>query len=265
MQLIDTHNHLGCDQFSQDRSQVLTRCLHLKIKRQIVIGITPNQWLTLLPLAQDNPSIHISFGLHPLYLPNTDQLATNLATLTQLFKQHFQFGKLCALGEIGLDYAIENPNIPYQQQVFQAQLEIATYYQSPVLLHVRKAHGDTIKCLKQLKFTHKGIVHAFSGSYEEALEYIKLGFKIGFGGVATYPRSTRLQRILQKLPLSDIVLETDAPDLPPVNHHGKRNSPEYLPEICQQLAEIKGINAESLALATTHNACALFGWDNVIH
>lgn len=262
MRLIDTHNHLGCEDFANDRNQVLERSIALGVVRQIMVGVFANEWQDYLELAKQHASLYVACGIHPMYIPATEQISDSLALLAQLLEQETTQEKLCAVGEIGLDYYIEHYDKAQQQQIFNRQLELANHYQKPVLLHVRRAHADSIKLLKQLKFKQGGIAHAFSGSYEEAKEYIKLGFKIGLGGAGTYPQAHRMHRVLQQLPLEAIVLETDAPDLTPVSQQGKRNSPEFLPEICQQLAKIKGISAELLAEASTKNACELFNWDS---
>ncbi|UYZ85152.1 TatD family hydrolase [Entomomonas sp. E2T0] len=261
MYLIDTHNHLGCDNFNSDRDQVLKRSIKLGVIKQIMVGVFASEWQHTIQLAQQHPSLYVACGIHPMYIPSASQVPQTLELLTQLFRQPEYSAKLCAIGEIGLDYYIDNYDQEQQQQLFKLQLEIATEFQKPVLLHVRRAHADTIKILKELKFKLGGIAHAFSGSYEEAKEYIKLGFKIGLGGAGTYPQAHRMHRVLEQLPLDAIVLETDAPDLSPVTQLGNRNSPEFLPEICQQLAKIKGISAELLAEASTQNACELFNWN----
>jgi TatD DNase family protein len=125
---------------------------------------------------------------------------------------------------------------------------------------VRRSHAQVIATLKRYKPVRAGIIHAFAGSYEEAREYIKLGFRLGLGGAGTWPQALRLRKTLPRLPLESIVLETDSPDMAPVMFAGERNSPEHLPEIAQALADLMGIEALQLAQATHRNACDLFGW-----
>lgn len=261
MLLVDTHNHLGCDDFNNDRIQVLNKSYALGVKRQIMVGVYPEEWQKLYHLANNHTPLYYACGIHPLYTPSPALVNQTFEQLRQLFEQSTQPSKLCALGEIGLDYYVEGFNKNYQQQIFKAQLALAIEFNKPILLHVRRAHADTIAILKEMKFKLGGIAHAFSGSYEEAKEYIRLGFKIGLGGAGTYPQAHRMHRVLKQLPLEAIVLETDAPDISPVNRQGQRNSPEFLPEICQALAEIKEISAEHLATVSTQNACELFRWD----
>ena len=144
--------------------------------------------------------------------------------------------------------------------VFEAQLQMACDFQLPALLHVRRSHAQVIATLKRYRPMRAGIIHAFAGSYEEAREYIKLGFRLGLGGAATWPQAVRLRRTVARLPLDSVVLETDAPDMAPVMHPGVRNSPEHLPDIAHSLAESMGVPVEQLAEASTRNACELFGW-----
>lgn len=129
-----------------------------------------------------------------------------------------------------------------------------------MLLHVRRAHAATIATLKRFRLRRGGIVHAFAGSYEEAREYIKLGFRLGLGGAATWPQAKRLRKVVAELPLEAIVLETDAPDMAPSMHAHQRNSPEYLPDICNALARLRDMDAAELAEASSRNAEQLFGW-----
>jgi TatD DNase family protein len=164
------------------------------------------------------------------------------------------------VGEIGLDYFLPELDRQIQQQLFEAQLQLAADFNLPALLHVRRSHAQVIATLKRFKLQRGGIVHAFSGSREEAREYIKLGFKLGLGGAATWPQALRLRKVLPDLPLDAIVLETDAPGMAPAMYPNQRNSPQYLPDICRALAEIMGISPEQLAKATTANACEVFGW-----
>jgi TatD DNase family protein len=164
------------------------------------------------------------------------------------------------VGEIGLDYFLEHLDRERQQPLFEAQLKLAVDFQLPALLHVRRSHAAVIATLKRIRLPRGGIIHAFAGSREEAHEYIKLGFKLGLGGAATWPQALRMHKVLAQLPLEAVVLETDAPDMAPAMYPGQRNSPEHLPEICAALAERMGLSPLSLAQASTRNACELFNW-----
>jgi len=133
--------------------------------------------------------------------------------------------------------------------------------QLPALLHVRRSHAPVIATLKRFRLQRGGIIHAFAGSREEAREYLKLGFKLGLGGAATWPQALRLRKVIADLPLESIVLETDSPDMAPFMYPNQRNSPEHLPAICESLAGVMGISADVLATASTANACEVFGWE----
>lgn len=259
MQLIDTHTHLDFEHFDADREQVLARCSAAGVERIVVLGVHEGNWQRVWQLASTQPAVHAALGLHPVFLDRHRD--AHLHELRNWLQRLHGERKLCALGEIGLDYYIDTPDTERQQQLLEAQLDMAAEFALPVLLHVRRAHAPMIATLKRHRLAHSGIVHAFSGSWEEAREYLRLGFKLGLGGAGTWPQARRMQRVLRQLPLESIVLETDAPDIPPVGHGGERNSPELLPEICRTLAEFKGIGADELAAASYRNSCELFGWD----
>ncbi|HET8707007.1 MAG TPA: TatD family hydrolase, partial [Pseudomonadales bacterium] len=137
------------------------------------------------------------------------------------------------------------------------QLELAIQFNKPVLLHVRRAHAETLRWLKYFKLPRAGIIHAFAGSNEEAKEYAKLGFKLGIGGAFTHERAQRLRKTLQQLPAEQIVLETDAPDMAPAFALGQRNSPTHLDKIAELLAELRGETVTDLAHYTTENALSI--------
>jgi TatD DNase family protein len=160
---------------------------------------------------------------------------------------------LVAVGEIGLDYFVADLDRDRQRGFFSAQLAIARDADLPVLLHVRKAHDQVLAALK-LGDVRGGIAHAFNGSLPQARQYIDLGFKLGFGGMLTYERSRKLRALAHALPLSAIVLETDAPDMTVARHRGGRNSPEYLPDCLTALAEVRAEDPREVAAQTTRNA-----------
>jgi len=141
--------------------------------------------------------------------------------------------------------------------LFERQLAIARDADLPVILHVRRAHDAALATLRRLR-VRGGIAHAYSGSLEQARQYLELGFRLGFGGMLTFERSTKLRRLARELPLEALVLETDAPDLTVASHRGERNSPEYLPEVLAALAEVRGADPAEIAAVTTANACAVF-------
>jgi len=258
VQLIDTHTHLDFEMFDDDRAQVIARARNAGVERIVVLGVHAANWQRVWQLACDEPSMHAALGLHPVFLEEHQD--AHVQQLRDWLERLRGEPKLCAVGEIGLDYYIDNPDIELQQRLLEAQLALAADFSLPVLLHVRRAHAPMIATLKRYKLERSGVIHAFSGSWEEAREYLRLGFRLGLGGAGTWPQAQRMHRVLRQLPLEAIVLETDAPDIPPAGHAGERNSPELLPEICRRLADLKGIDAHALAAASYRNSCELFGW-----
>jgi len=258
VRLIDTHNHLDFPDFDSDRDAVLARCRATGVERQVLAGVYRAHWQQLWALVCNEPGLYAAFGLHPVYLER--HRTSDLEALGVWLQRLRNDDRLCAVGEFGLDYYLPGLDRQRQQALFEAQLRLAAELELPVLLHVRRAHAATIAALKRFRLPRAGIVHAFAGSREEAREYLKLGFRLGLGGAPSWPQARRLRQVVAQLPLEAVVLETDAPDMAPAMHPGERNSPAYLPEICSALADIMGIAPETLAEASTGNACALFGW-----
>lgn len=258
MRLIDTHTHLDFPDFDADRDEVLTRSRALGVQRLVVLGVYQANWQRLWQLVEEDESLYAAFGLHPVYLD--EHRPQDLLELRDWLSKLAGHRKLCAVGEFGLDYYLEQLDRQRQQALFEAQLQLAADFELPALLHVRRAHAATIATLKRFRLARGGIIHAFAGSYEEAREYIKLGFRLGLGGAATWPQANRLRKVVAHLPVEAIVLETDAPDMAPAMHPNQRNSPEYLAEICAELAALRGVTAEELATASSRNADELFGW-----
>jgi len=251
MELIDTHCHIDVEEFAADRAEVLARSRAAGVCAQVVPAIHQPGWPALLELCRREADLFPALGMHPIYLDmhrpeHLDEL-----------RQRVDDQRPLAIGEIGLDYFVEGLDHAGQQSLFEAQLMIAQDANLPVLLHVRKAHDMVLATLRRLKFSCGGIAHAFSGSRQQAEQYLDLGFKLGFGGTLTYDRALRIRALARELPLSAIVLETDAPDIVTSAHRGERNSPEYLPEVLAALSELRGESPETVAAQTTRNARAL--------
>jgi len=246
MYLIDSHCHLDFEQFDIDRENILFHCQNSGVKDVVVPGVTADSWDRLIKLCNKHKMLHPALGLHPLFIDKHQ--TEDLAQLEDYITNH----KIVAIGEIGLDFYLADHNKAKQIKLFSEQLKIAQCNQLPVLLHVRKAHDQVIKLLKEHPISG-GIVHAFNGSRQQAEQYQKLGFVFGVGGAITHPRATRLRALFSKLPLSNIVLETDAPDMPLQDMQEQRNSPENIPRILSSLAEIRPESLQDLASATTHN------------
>ncbi len=251
MHLIDSHCHLDFTQFDHDRNAILTNCKQLGINKIIVPGVTADGWQTLIRLCQQSAMLYPALGLHPMFM------AQHQYADIQRLEQAIREFRPIAVGEIGLDFYLKDHDKPSQSHLFEQQLQLAADYQLPVILHVRKAHDQTLALLK--KYSLKGgIVHAFSGSYQQAEHYIKLGFLLGVGGSISYDRATRVRRLFQQLPLTSLALETDAPDMPLQNQQGRRNSPENIPVILHHLASLRSETQTQIATATSENVDKIF-------
>ncbi|MCO4758912.1 MAG: TatD family hydrolase [Oceanospirillaceae bacterium] len=247
IQLIDTHCHLDFAVFDGWRDQLLADARSDNVTRFVVPGVTAGDWPGLLATC-DAEGLYPALGLHPCFLDQ--HKASDLAQLEQLLS----FKPVVAVGEIGLDFFVPNLDQEKQIELFTRQLEIARQFQLPVLLHVRKAHDQVLKLLRRFKLTRGGIVHAYSGSEQQAVQYIELGFKLGVGGSLTYDRAKKLRRIATHLPLDAFVLETDSPDIPLAGYRGEPNQPRRVREVAEVFAELRGISLEELAQCTSATA-----------
>lgn len=254
MTLIDTHCHLDLEAFDADRADVLAEARAVGVASIVVPGVDAGGWDKLLGLCASDAGLYPALGLHPVYLERHQE--GDLAAL----EQRVSSVDLVAIGEIGLDFHAEDADRDRQLALCRAQLGIAREAQLPVLLHVRKAHDEMLRLLAETPVVG-GTAHAFNGSLQQAQRYIDRGFCVGFGGMLTFERSSRLRRLAAELPLEAMVLETDAPDLTVASHQYQRNSPAYLPEILQALAVVRDAEPERIAEQTTANARRLLGLD----
>ena len=265
MPWIDTHCHLDAAEFDADRDAVRQNAKSLGVETCVIPAVMASHFDEVRLLAHRHADAY-ALGIHPLYTPQAED--KDLATLDTHLHAHRDDPRLIALGEIGLDGFVPEINTPEafakQTHFFEAQLQIAQRHQLPVILHVRRSADGLLKGLRQFPVAG-GIAHAFNGSLQQAKMFIEMGFKLGFGGAMTYDRATKLRALATELPLSALVLETDAPDIPPHwiyttaedREKGKaqgRNSPAELPRIASVLAELRGISLGELAAATSANA-----------
>ena len=265
MPWIDTHCHLDAAEFDADRDAVRQNAKSLGVETCVIPAVMASHFDEVRLLAHRHADAY-ALGIHPLYTPQAED--KDLATLDTHLHAHRDDPRLVALGEIGLDGFVPEINTPEafakQTHFFEAQLQIAQRHQLPVILHVRRSADGLLKGLRQFPVAG-GIAHAFNGSLQQAKMFIEMGFKLGFGGAMTYDRATKLRALATELPLSALVLETDAPDIPPHwmyttaedRKKGKaqgRNSPAELPRIASVLAELRGISLGELAAATSANA-----------
>ncbi|TEW53499.1 TatD family deoxyribonuclease [Psychromonas sp. RZ22] len=235
---IDSHCHFNFACFNTNRKLLMSQLIDSNISHIVIPGTDAKRWAEIIKLAENNHNIYFSLGIHPHFLRDFDeQDLTYLKELLLLTRQQTN-SKCVALGEIGLDKLIETDLIQ-QEAIFLAQLALAQSLKLPVILHIVKTQSRVLALLKQSKFNCGGIYHAFSGSEEIANEFIKLGFKLGVGGVITYPNSTKTKQTISRLPLNSLVLETDAPDMPIYKQNTLNNSPLNLKIIFNELCKLR--------------------------
>ncbi len=248
---IDTHCHLDAAEFKDDRDTEYARAVEAGVAIQIIPAVSRDNFAAVAATCERYPGCRRAWGLHPMLID-----VHRPEHLAELRKQ-IETQRPVAIGEIGLDL-FSDFDYSIQEFYYVEQLKIAQEHGLPVLLHCRKANDQILKHLRKIK-VRGGIAHAFNGSPQQADEFIKLGFKLGFGGAFTWPRANNLRRLAVGLPLDAIVLETDSPDIPPVWIGRGRNAPGELPRIAQTLAELRGISVADIRDATTRNALEILG------
>ena len=263
--LIDTHCHLDAAEFGReldgDRDAIAIAALQQGVAAIVVPAVHRSNFDAVIKLAQTHAHVHYALGIHPMYVNQSQP--QDLDVLKAYLQQNIEPKKQpVAIGEIGLDFFVTSENRDQQIYFFTEQLKLAKEFDLPVILHVRRAVDEVLKYCRQYKLKG-GIAHAFNGSRQQADEFIKLGFKLGFGGAMTYPRALKIRELAATLPLESIVLETDAPDIPPVwllNNLGDslknkpRNTPLELPKIAVVLATLRGLKSAQVADITAKNA-----------
>ncbi len=262
---IDTHCHLDAAEFDADRDAVRQRARQAGVGLCVIPAVARAHWGAVQALAHRHADAY-ALGIHPLYVTQAHE--DDLLALDDALTEAKGDPRLVAVGEIGLDYfvpALCEPDMRERQWAFYtAQLKLARKHGLPVILHVRRSADGLLKGLRQVAVSG-GIAHAFNGSAQQAQTFIDLGFALGFGGAMTYGRATQLRALATSLPATALVLETDAPDIPPhwiyqtaaqraAGQPQGRNAPEQLPRIGQVLAEWRGLTGTELAGITQDNA-----------
>ena len=245
---VDTHCHLY-PSYYEDLEDIISKIKPSEIYRVINNGIDKTTNIEVVKQVKKYDSVYGAIGIHPESVDNYTE--EDLKYL----EEHIKDEKIVAIGEIGLDYYWVKDNKEKQKELFEKQLKIAEKYNIPVIIHSREATQDTIDILKKYKV--RGIIHSFSGSYEVAQIYIKMGFLLGINGVITF-KNCNLKDVVRKIELCNIVLETDSPYLTPVPFRGKRNDPTKVMYIAKYIAELKGISLEELSKEINGNLNRLF-------
>ena len=253
--IFETHAHYDDSRFEDDRDKLLKSMEEAGIGNIINSGASVDSTKMTIKLAQTYPNVYAAVGVHPSEIEEMDE------DFLHWMKEQASWEKTVAIGEIGLDYYWDKePKVQENQRYwFKRQLELAKEVQLPVIIHSRDAAADTMQILKAVQeWDLKGVIHCYSYSKEMALEFIKMGYYIGVGGVITFKNAKKLVETVEAIPLERILLETDCPYLAPEPFRGKRNSSLYLPYVVQKIAEIKSISTEEVERVTEVNARALF-------
>ena len=265
MTWIDSHCHLDAPEFAQDRDAVRQQAREVGVATCVIPAVEVSNFDTVRLLAHQHSDVY-ALGIHPMYTPQANE--TDLFVLGRQLSERRSDTRLVAVGEIGLDGWVPGLDMARQQLFYTAQLKLAQQHDLPVILHVRRSADLLLKGLRQTP-VKGGIAHAFNGSLQQAQMFIELGFKLGFGGALTFERALQLRRLATELPLSALVLETDAPDIAPhwlyvtaaqreAGTAQGRNTPDQVPRIAQVLADLRGVSVQEVREVTTRNVKSVF-------
>ncbi len=251
---IDTHCHLNLPEFIDDYKDVKQRAKQAEVNHVIVPGIDLETSLVAFQMAKEDSLIHAAAGIHPNNIQNAS--LQNIDELAKLIPRN----EIVAVGEIGLDYYRHQELSVQQNQIFEQLLSIACQEAKPVIIHSRSATDDTLSILNLFKSEGiRGVWHCYEGDRELATKILDLGFCIGFTGNITYNLDDEnIIEVIKQIPLENILIETDAPYLAPVPFRGQRNEPAFVVEIARRIADIRGLEIEAVAQATSNNAIKLF-------
>ncbi len=251
--LFDSHAHIDDEKFDIDREEVIQRAIDNGVTGIINVGASMESSARSIALAEKYEGIYAAVGIHPH--DAKDALDTDYEQLVRWTA----LDKVVAIGEIGLDYYYDFSPREVQRSVFIHQLDVARQTNMPFIIHDRDAHGDVLEILKKEAKGLKGVLHCFSGSLEMANEVIKMGLYVSIAGPVTFKNAAKLPEIVTKVPLEYLLVETDSPYLTPQPYRGKRNEPAYVKLVAEQVANLRGIELDILAKATSENVKRLFG------
>jgi TatD DNase family protein len=250
IRLFDTHCHLDLPELAAQQLHHWQQAQRYGVAALLIPAVEPAAWANLLRLRLQQPDWHVALGIHPWWAAKSnisaiDDLAASMASNASL---------VCAIGEIGLDYALPEDTFDIQQQLFSTQLALAAKLAKPVIVHHRKSQPALLAELKRQHFFEGGILHAFSGSQQQGKAFIDMGFKLGIGGTITYERAEKTRKTVQKLPLTSFVLETDAPSMPLSGFQGEINTPARLALVFDAFCKLRPEPAQQIAAQLWQNS-----------
>ncbi len=248
--LVDTHAHLDNELFAADLPAVLERARQAGVERIVTIGTDLDSSRRARALAEAHPQVWFAAGIHPHDADRPGEV--------DALREIASHPRAVALGETGLDLAKDYASVPNQKDLFVRHLEIARDLDKPVTIHCREAHGMLYPILRA-HAPLRGVIHCFSGSWEDAELYLGLNFYLSIAGPITYPSARGLRETVQRIPLDNLLVETDCPFLPPQKFRGQRNEPSYVRYAAEEIAAVQGVPVEEVLKATSRNARSLFG------
>lgn len=251
--LFDTHAHIDDEKFDQDREEIIEKIKKSGVSLVMNVGADIKSSKRSVELCEKYDFFYAAVGVHP---HDTDNMTeSDIETLKNLAKHK----KVCAIGEIGLDYYYDLSDRNNQKKWFEAQMHLAREIKKPVIIHDRDAHKDTMDILKKCGVEETGgVLHCFSGSVEMAKEALKLGMYISIAGPVTFKNASKLLDVVKQVPIDRLFIETDSPYLAPVPVRGKRNDSSNVRYVAEKIAEIKGMSLEDVSRITKENACGFF-------
>lgn len=249
--MIDSHVHLDFIDFEQDISDVLSRAQLAGVNQFIVPGVSLDTWPRLAQFARKQSNVHAAFGLHPYFLKPETKFPRD--ELIEILTRE----DAVAVGECGVDSS--RPNLQLQIDMFEQHIEVANELSKPLIVHHRKSHHHIFSSFKRKIPKFGGVIHAFSGSLQDAEKYIEKGFFLGCGGTITYDRANKTREVFKQVPLDNIVLETDSPDMPLSGLQGQRNEPANLKTIATALSALRNEPLALITQQTVENTERLFG------
>ncbi|HDX9590258.1 TPA: TatD family hydrolase [Bacillus pseudomycoides] len=252
--LFDTHSHLNAEQFKEDLQEVITRMKEVGVSYTVVVGFDEMTIKKAIELAETYDFIYAAVGWHPV--DAIDMTEEHLKWLEELAAHP----KVVALGEMGLDYHWDKSPKEVQKEVFRKQIKLARKVNLPIIIHNRDATQDIVDILKEENASEVGgIMHCFSGSVEVAKQCVEMNFLISLGGPVTFKNAKKPKEVAMEIPMEQLLIETDCPYLTPHPFRGKRNEPSYVKLVAEEIAKLKGLSYEEVAVKTTENAKKLFG------
>ncbi len=256
MKFIDTHCHFDFPPFVDDISASLARAAASGVERIIIPSVDASRFAGVTQLAQQHKALYAALGLHPIYIAQHQD--DHLDLLTQHLQQ--ADSKRVAIGEIGLDLYMDDPDYTRQTWLLCAQFALAKRFDLPVILHSRRTHDQLAMLLRRYDLPCRGVVHGFAGSQQQAERFIQLGYAIGVGGTITYARASKTRQTIASLPLEALLLETDAPDMPLQGFQGQPNRPERARNVFETLCTLRTEPADVIANALWQNSLRVFAF-----